>query len=834
MKKILSILLSVAILLSCVSMVVFAVDGPQSENLLPMEMSTFDGLSGAYSHANLGWRGESNRFSSVTVENGAVKAVKNSANWVDTAANPAFNLGGYINSFAQANPAQEYQVFVSVDIKGTTTATNVVLQGSTAGNQWGLNYLGATTNVNAESFTTISNTFTFTAEQALAATDASCGLCLENSDKGSVMYYDNITLKITPIGIAVPETPVGLLPTSISTFGSDGVTTHTNMGFIGESNRFSTPSIVDGAFCVTKKTGTWVESYASPAWFLASYMQAFAAENPASEYTVYVSMDIKGNPGSASLAFRNSTAGNQHGINYFGSTASVTADAFTTVEGTLTLTADQINSADAAQGFALCIEGFAQGGTAYIDNVVLQMEAIKVPDPIGLLPVEISVLDKVGVTSHAHMSNSVDLNRVTTYSIIDGAFYVKKATGSWVEEAAAPTWLLGSYIKAYAEVNPAKSYTVNVSMDVKGAISDTSLIFRNSNAGNRYNINYFESASFNADSYTTVSGTVVLTADQIAAATDSSYALCLENIDKGAGVYFDNIVLDVQINDNNTIKGATLDLGSTLTINYYAKLDDAHKDAVMVVTRNDKTETITGVYDEAYGLYKFAYTGLNPQCMTDNIAAELTFDGEVLDAKAKYSVKTYLTNMLAVEDPADANLTSETKLAALKQLAKDVLVYGAQAQKYMNYNVADLATTDAVSGTLTAPAELSKSVMNTDEANKVASATLNVSNTVKVLFTVKLANEDLTVKVNGQDAELVATKVAGEYQVFAPGATALEFNKAYTITITDGATEISNVVYSVNDYIAYIAAKGEASSMYTFTLALSNYGTSAVAYVNAQ
>ena len=53
MKKILSILLSVAIILSCVSMVSFAVDGPQSENLLPAEISTFD-TNGAISHESYG------------------------------------------------------------------------------------------------------------------------------------------------------------------------------------------------------------------------------------------------------------------------------------------------------------------------------------------------------------------------------------------------------------------------------------------------------------------------------------------------------------------------------------------------------------------------------------------------------------------------------------------------------------------------------------------------------------------------------------------------------------------------------------------------------------
>ena len=101
------------------------------------------------------------------------------------------------------------------------------------------------------------------------------------------------------------------------------------------------------------------------------------------------------------------------------------------------------------------------------------------------------------------------------------------------------------------------------------------------------------------------------------------------------------------------------------------------------------------------------------------------------------------------------------------------------------------------------------------------------------MYRVKLTDNNLTVKVNGVEAELIATANANEYLVFATDAKATDFNTPYVITITDGATEISNVTYSVNDYIAYIAAKGNASALYNIVKALNDYGTSAVAFANA-
>ena len=235
-------------------------------------------------------------------------------------------------------------------------------------------------------------------------------------------------------------------------------------------------------------------------------------------------------------------------------------------------------------------------------------------------------------------------------------------------------------------------------------------------------------------------------------------------------------------------------------------------------------------------MYKFAYTGINPQCMVDNVSASLVLGDEVISEKAEYSVKNYFANVQA-SDAATLNIT-EAQYNALIKLANDTLIYGREAQKHMNYNLTELATDNLTwitedANALLAPAETFKAVTNTDDSNKVVSATLNISSTVKVMYRVKLTNNNLTVKINGVEAEVVATNNVDEYLVYSPALKATEFNTAYAITITDGASEISKVTYSVNDYVAYVAAKGETSSLYNIVKALNNYGISAVAFKNA-
>ncbi len=591
MKKILSIALVLAIVISCVSMITFGPTGSaKSANLLPDEISDF--TNGVTTHENLTYLNGGHIYSK------AISAGALTVNYYGYASNyttPMWLLGKYIKAYATENSADSYTVEVSMDVKGSINSANLSVRrfGEASDNK--VNNLSSGT-FNADTFTTVSGTFTLTKAEVNASDDTWYALCLANISRPATLggvVFDNVTLKITAVGAATPvstqaptptattapEKPIGLLPIEISVFGANGVTTHEHMGNSVDKNRFNAPSIVDGAFAITKLNAGWVETAAAPTWILAPYIKAYATENPAESYDIVVSMDVKGALGTTSLIFRQSNVGNQWGLKYFES-KEFTADKFTTVSGAVNLTSTQISEAS-ANGYALCLENIPRGVTTYFDNIVLKVTAVNpvTPTPVvtqtpvatqtpiasptatpvatptptpsiqkpheGLLPEEISVFDGMGVTTHEHMGNSVDKNRFNAPTIVDGAIRFSKLNAGWVETAAAPTWILAPYIKAFATEYPADSYDIKVSMDVKGAVGTTSLIFRNSNVGNKWGLKYFESKEFTADKFTTVSGNVSMTYDQISEASENGYALCLENIPLGATVYFDNIVLTI-------------------------------------------------------------------------------------------------------------------------------------------------------------------------------------------------------------------------------------------------------------------------------------------------
>ena len=275
------------------------------------------------------------------------------------------------------------------------------------------------------------------------------------------------------------------------------------------------------------------------------------------------------------------------------------------------------------------------------------------------------------------------------------------------------------------------------------------------------------------------------------------------------------------------ITGATVDIGSSLTINYFA---DAPENATMKFTSSSGRITeVNGVFDSETGYYKFAYTGINPQCMSDTIKAELMVGEEVLDVKENYSVKAYCDNM--ANGHSNLNL-SPSQYEALKTLLADMLTYGSASQEYKDYNTSNLAdSSEWVSeykSTFYVPTAVKKVTGNTDANNKVKSVGLNMANVNKVYFKMILT-DDVTVKLNGavvDKASFVENK-DGSVTLYTDSIFATQFNNVYTLDLIKDGTVISTVQYNVN---AYIQAKYNTSGLENIVKALSNYGTSAVNY----
>lgn len=146
---------------------------------------------------------------------------------------------------------------------------------------------------------------------------------------------------------------------------------------------------------------------------------------------------------------------------------------------------------------------------------------------------------------------------------------------------------------------------------------------------------------------------------------------------------------------SSRIDSADMTLDTDITVNYYAELDDSHVGAQMRFTMNGVETIVEGTETETAGIYVYPYRNLAPQCMGDNIKAELVLDGVVLDTKEEYSVKTYCENTLA-KTAAQLSMSNE-KYAALKTLIADMLEYGAKAQIYKNHNV-DALVNEGITG----------------------------------------------------------------------------------------------------------------------------------------
>ena len=152
-------------------------------------------------------------------------------------------------------------------------------------------------------------------------------------------------------------------------------------------------------------------------------------------------------------------------------------------------------------------------------------------------------------------------------------------------------------------------------------------------------------------------------------------------------------------------------------------------------------------------MHKFAYTDVNPQCMVDNIKAELIFNGEVISVKDNYSVKTYADN-LAKKTANELNM-SDAKYNALISLLSDMLVYGKEAQDYQEYKQSEYVT-DGISwlnpSEFTVPTDGIKNVDsgNTDASNRVEASGVYVGNVNKIYFRVNIT-DGVTVLVDGKE-----------------------------------------------------------------------------------
>lgn len=273
---------------------------------------------------------------------------------------------------------------------------------------------------------------------------------------------------------------------------------------------------------------------------------------------------------------------------------------------------------------------------------------------------------------------------------------------------------------------------------------------------------------------------------------------------------------------DNPIYSATLNIGTNIDVNYYVVLPEgiSYEKYVMRFTFNGKTIDVKSTTGD-----KFTFKNVGPHQMGLNIAAMLYgVNGETytkLSEKATYSVKENLESLLA-----SGNET-------VKTLAKNMLIYGAAAQKYTGAADADLVTSET--HTVTPDLTTSGLTVDTDTTEK---ATIKFVG-MKLIFD----NEPiLAIRYEIVSAKYTASDIVfkdennnvlnhdGEY-VYLNSVTANKFGTEVMIT---NNRDDSAVMLTVNTYIYYILKTSTDANMKALATALYYYGVAAEAYVNAQ
>jgi hypothetical protein len=282
------------------------------------------------------------------------------------------------------------------------------------------------------------------------------------------------------------------------------------------------------------------------------------------------------------------------------------------------------------------------------------------------------------------------------------------------------------------------------------------------------------------------------------------------------------------------ITSASLTLGQSLALNYYATLNPAHTAAQMRFTYHGETITVDGILDETTGEYKFTLGRIPPQCMGDNVKAELILVAEdgtetVLDVKESYSIRRYCDDALAADPDNEA----------LATLLADLLAYGDAAQDYANYN----EDTPVSEGFEVAPTEW-EDVTDTDftlsEKTRgelcFTAAGVRFGYVNRVYFKIKAADlTGVTLTVNGKtytaDDLTLREDTADTYIFYTEAVYATEFDKVFTAELSADGEVIQTVTYSVK---SYVCAKQNSNDTEIAALvkALYNYGRSAIAYKN--
>lgn len=280
-----------------------------------------------------------------------------------------------------------------------------------------------------------------------------------------------------------------------------------------------------------------------------------------------------------------------------------------------------------------------------------------------------------------------------------------------------------------------------------------------------------------------------------------------------------------------SIYGASMTVGSTLAMNYYVAGCIGSNYYMTFTVNGTVSEPVTGI--NQYGYLMFTFDNIPPHMMSETISA-MVYDGEgnaLLDEAFEFSVKEYATKVLSLYG-------NDEKLS---NLVADMLKYGAAAQRYKNFALNSLATTDidlTDKGNTSTPTNTDDARTNVIEADTGIDKNVYAFTATGVRFDfdnkiyVKFKTDDISkIKLTCNGKNVTASIEAGEgiYVFYTDGISATEFDKVFTFQLYVDDVLCQTITYSVNSY-AYAKYDGQTDGISDLVIALYRYGLSAKEY----
>ncbi len=290
---------------------------------------------------------------------------------------------------------------------------------------------------------------------------------------------------------------------------------------------------------------------------------------------------------------------------------------------------------------------------------------------------------------------------------------------------------------------------------------------------------------------------------------------------------------------SNTFESVSVTVASDFTLHVTAAVEETVTQPTVRFAGAGKDEVVPGV--KKNGKWHFDFSGIYSQCLADTINMEL-LDGTTVLASRQYSIKEYF-NTLYGSTAAELHMTAE-QFAALKLLLADALEFGAKAQAYAQYNTANPANAlawvaETKTQSFTAPETDFVAVRNGLTGDRIAAASLKISNFAQIRVSVEATKADRLVVSNDSGASLIymladSEKDGDVYTVFCGGLPATEYDTVWTAALADAeGTTYAAVKYSVNSYVAAKCGSDDAL-LAELVKAMYNYGVSADNYITVK